>query len=73
MIFIQDYDEPLEVASKITTGIRPATDDSPLERLARGVAGIAGNTERMYSLEQIKEIADYLKVYYDNHIYGGKL
>ena len=68
MIIIQDYDEPIEVASKITTAIRTRSEATPLEGLAKALTGDACETERMYSLEEIKEIAYYLKVYYDSHI-----
>jgi hypothetical protein len=71
MIIIQDYDEPLEVASKITTAVRLDTSkDTPLEGLAKALTGNNSKTERMYSLEEIKEIADYLAVYYFSHVEG---
>ena len=73
MIQIEDNDLPIKVAEKIINGIKevPAT---PLDKAAyRVFAGKElGETvhKDMFDLEEIKEIADYLIVYYQSHING---
>lgn len=73
MIQITDYDLPIQVAEKIVAG----TKDVPvtgLEKTAyKAFTGkeIGETVSRdMFELEEIKEIADYLMVYYQAHING---
>lgn len=69
MITINDNDLPITVAEKIITGTKPYNPTPLVKSLAIAVTGNdnAGNTVDMYDLEEIKEIADYLLVYYDKH------
>lgn len=70
MIHINDNDLPITVAQKIINGTRPS-DASPLEKcLAQAITKNPCNTMDMFSLEDIKEIADYLMVYYNCHHSG---
>ena len=67
MIEIKDTDLPITVAEKIITGTKP------LQPLTKAVMkAIIGNesdieTIDMFSVDEIKEIADYLMVYYKSH------
>ncbi len=73
MIQINDFDLPIQVAEKIIGGTKeePA---SMLDKAAyRAFTGKEiGETVHidMFDLEEIKEIADYLIVYYQAHING---
>ena len=72
MIHINDNDLPIEVAQKIVTGTKIVTL-GPLSRSIRKT--ITGEDseeveEDMFSLEEIKEIVDYLMVYYEAHKEG---
>ena len=66
MIQINDNDQPIEVAQKIVTGTMRGViinDDDSLslsDNLKECEVG-------MFSLEEIKEIIDYLTVYYEAH------
>lgn len=71
MIQIDDNDLPITVAEKIIKGTKPnkySTD--AWKALSKAVTGIECDTEDMFGLEDIKEIADYLMVYYQAHING---
>lgn len=71
MIQIDDNDLPITVAEKIIKGTKPnkySTD--AWKALSKAVTGIECDTIDMFSLEEIKEIADYLMVYYQAHING---
>lgn len=73
MIQIENHDLPIKVAEKIINGTKevPAT---PLDKAVhRAFTGeIIGDTVSvdMFDLEEIKEIADYLIVYYQSHMNG---
>ena len=54
MIEIKNTDMPITVAEKIITGTKPY------------VAALAVTID-MFSVDEIKEIADYLMVYYESH------
>ena len=72
MITIEDYDLPIVAAKKIICGTRPY-NASPFEKaLAKAITGdkTAGETQDMFSLEEIEEIADYLMVYVKSHQNG---
>lgn len=56
MIEIKDTDLPITVAEKIITGTKPYD--------------LAPDTVDMFDLKEIKEIADHLMVYYENHKEG---
>lgn len=71
MIQINDNDLPITVAEKIINGTKPnkySTDG--WKALSKAVTGIECDTIDMFSLEDIKEIADYLIVYYESHKNG---
>jgi len=73
MIQIDDYDLPIQVAEKIIGGTKEVPA-SMLDKAAyRAFTGkeIGETVHRdMFDLEEIKEIADYLIVYYQAHING---
>lgn len=73
MIQINDYDLPVSAAEKIING----TKDAPASLLDKAAYKAftgkeTGETVRkdMFDLEEIKEIADYLMVYYQAHKNG---
>lgn len=73
MIQIDDFDLPIQVAEKIIGGIK----DEPASMLDKAAykaftgKELGGTAHRdMFELEEIKEIADYLMVYYQAHING---
>lgn len=72
MIQIDDYDLPITAAQKIITGTRQSTASELAKTVAKCFTGIdsAGDTEDMFTLDEIKEIADYLHVYCDTHKNG---
>ena len=73
MIQINDYDLPIQVAEKIINGTKEVSA-SMLDKAAyRAFTGkeLGEKVHRdMFELEEIKEIADYLTVYYQTHING---
>lgn len=71
MIEIKDDDLPITAAAKIIAGTKPVTL-SPLQKAAaKALTGIDHDgTTDMFSLEEIEEIADYLKIYVDHHKNG---
>ena len=72
MVQIEDYDLPIDVAKKITTGTKVITLSPIAKSLRKAVTGIdeKESTIDMFDLEEIKEIADYLMVYYNSHLEG---
>lgn len=73
MIQINDYDMPINVAEKIISGTREVELTPLMKTLRKGLAGEEvgdESTEDMFDLEEIKEIADYLLVYYNSHLQG---
>ena len=72
MIQIDDYDLPITAAQKIITGTRLSTASELAKTVAKCFTGIdsAGDTEDMFTLDEIGEIADYLRVYCDTHKNG---
>ncbi len=71
MIQIDDYDSPIQAAEKIISG----TEDVPASMLDKAAYKAFTGEELgetvhrgMFELEEIKEIADYLMVYYQAHI-----
>lgn len=73
MIQIDDYDSPIQVAEKIIGGTKDVPA-SMLDKAAyRAFTGeeIGETISRdMFDLEEIKEIAGYLLVYYEAHQNG---
>ena len=73
MIQIDDYDLPIQVAEKIIGGTKdvPATIfDKAAYRTFTGKELGETVSKDMFDLEEIKEIADYLMVYYESHQNG---
>lgn len=73
MVQINDFDLPIQVAEKIIGGTKEVPA-SILDKAAyRAFTGkeLGETVHRdMFELEEIKEIADYLIVYYQAHING---
>ena len=69
MIEINDTDMPITVAEKIINGTKHWTPNPLAKALAKAITGDenAGDTVDMFDLDEIKEIADYLTVYYESH------
>ena len=69
MIEIKDTDLPITVAEKIITGTKPHNPTMLTKMVVKALTGDeeAGDTVDMFDLKEIKEIADYLMIYYDNH------
>lgn len=72
MIQILDDDLPIVAAQKIICGVKPYDPTPAMKALAKAVTGSdeASSTQDMFSIDEIKEIADYLNCYYVNHKYG---
>lgn len=73
MITINDNDLPIVVAEKIISGTKEVTLTPMMKALRKAVVGEElgdKSTEDMFDLEEIKEIADYLIVYYEAHKNG---
>ena len=72
MIEILDNDLPITVAQKIVTAVKPYNPTPIMKAIAVAITGseTAADTQDMFSLDEIKEIADYLLVYYDSHQNG---
>ena len=72
MIEIKDTDLPITAAEKIITGTKPYAATLLTKAIVRALTGdeTAGDTVDMFDLEEIKEIADYLMVYYESHKEG---
>lgn len=69
MIEIKDTDLPITVAEKIITGTRHRIDTPYTKAIVKAITGseTASESVNMFSLEEIKEIADYLMAYYERH------
>lgn len=72
MIHINDNDLPITAAEKIITGVKPNNPTPLMKSLAEAITGDEHASENidMFELEEIKEIADYLIVYYQSHKSG---
>lgn len=70
MFTVEDNDLPITVAQKIITGTRPNNLSEQLQNATAKLFGINADTQDMFDLEEIKEIADYLMAYYNNHLEG---
>jgi hypothetical protein len=69
MIEIKDTDLQITVAEKIITGTKQYNATPLTKAVVKALTGDekAGDTVDMFSLQEIKEIADYLMVYYESH------
>ena len=72
MIQINDYDLPITVADKIITGTKPNVATPLTRAIAKAITGseTAAESIDMFDIDEIKEIADYLMVYYESHKEG---
>ena len=75
MIQIDDFDLPIQVAEKIISGTKEITLSPLMKSMRKAIVGerIDDNDKSvadMFDLEEIKEIADYLVVYYEAHKNG---
>ncbi len=65
MITINDYDLPITAAQKIITGTRENNGKTAFEKAVKGSFGIdLSTTPDMFNIEEIREIALYLLVFY---------
>ena len=66
MITIDDNDLPITVAEKIVTGTKPFEPTPFMRALGKAVTGSehACDTVDMFSLDEIKEISDYLMIFF---------
>lgn len=72
MIQINDNDQPIEVVQKLVTGTK-VVKLSPMQKALRTVMENDNSEEceiDMFSMEEIKEIIDYLTIYYEAHKEG---
>ena len=70
MITIQDNDFPIDAAAKIIKGTKPAELNELQKRMRAYLLPDSIEDDRtmdMFTLEEIKEIADYLMTYYNHH------
>lgn len=72
MIRIKGYDTPIEAARKIIEGtsVYEYEESEILKAATKALTGKeyqSRKEERIFTLEEIKEIADYLIVYYNAH------
>jgi hypothetical protein len=72
MIQITDNDLPITVAEKIITGTKPCNPTDFMKAFVKAITGDehSSDTQDMFDIEEIKEIADYLIVYYEAHKNG---
>ena len=70
MIQINDNDLPITVAERIINGTKPYNPTEMMRAISKAITGDECDTQDMFDLEEIKEIADYLMVYYESHKNG---
>ena len=72
MIQINDNDLPIMAAAKIINGTKPYNPTALMKAFAKAVPcdEHSSDTQDMFDIEEIKEIADYLMVYYIAHQNG---
>ena len=72
MIQIEDTDLPIDVAKKIITGKKVVELSDMMKKIRSAFIGKEEDRCEcdMFELEEIKEIADYLLVYYNSHLNG---
>ena len=73
MISIDDYDLPITAAQKLITGTRP-DEPTPVMKALRSMSDAINGTNTaesniadMFTIDELKEIADYLMIYYEAH------
>lgn len=70
MIVINNRDLPITVAEKIVYATKTYDASPPLKAITKAITNEDKPKEDMFTLDEIKEIADYLIVYYENHKNG---
>ena len=72
MITIEDNDLPITVAKKIISGTKVVELSPAMKAIRKKLTGNEEDDDEydMFELEEIKEIAEYLLVYYNNHPQG---
>lgn len=72
MIQIEDTDLPIDVAKKIIFGTKIVELSDMMKKIRKSLTGQEEDNSEcdMFELEEIKEIADYLMVYYNSHLNG---
>lgn len=72
MFTVEDTDLPITVASKIISGSKPTRISKELRSVAKLISGDeqAGEKCDMFSISEIREIANYLFVYCESHKEG---
>lgn len=70
MIEINDTDLPITVAEKIITGRKQNNSSDAIKAISKALTGEDQTEVDMFDLEEVKEIADYLMCYYNNHPNG---
>lgn len=70
MIVINGKDLPITVAEKIVSGTKIYDASPTLKAITKAITNDDKLKEDMFTLEEIKEIADYLIVYYETHKNG---
>lgn len=73
MIQINDNDLPITVAEKIITGTMPYKSTETWQNITKAITGTECGTRIMFDPEEIKEIADYLMVYYRSQMNGSEV
>lgn len=73
MIQIDDYDTPMQVAEKLISGTMEVEANVVDKAMMRAFGGEEVNKIRrtLFDLEELKEIAGYLLVYYNAHKEGA--
>lgn len=72
MIVINDKDLPITVAEKIVSAKKTYDASPALKAITKAITNEDEPKEDMFSLDEIKEIADYLMIYYQSYIRGEK-
>lgn len=69
MFTINDRDLPITVAEKIINGTKPSNKSEFMKSLEKVIVGENeySDTIDMFDINEIKEIADYLMVYYNSN------
>lgn len=70
MITINDNDLPITAAEKIIKGTKIYKPTELEKSFIKGITGEEKAEIDMFSVDEIKEIADYLMVYYNSHLEG---
>lgn len=72
MFVINDNDLPITVAEKIINGTKPYNPTPLIKAVTKAITGNEEDCNKidMFDLDEIKEIADYLMMYYNTHKNG---